>query len=248
MTWHKGLDSPTSSAQPEPLPHLLNHLPSGAAEFSAARKLCRAGIFPPSVESSHAERSESRAELGPLPLSCLVLVQWHQRIRELHRAGMFRLSPLGSFCPGMRGANAGLCGHIFKYNLLCEFSLLYSGQRKKLPPSLAGLWTLPMGDYLDQPLQSWIPPLGTILWGRGRKAHSGEIQNVRPSEAIVWDQDRVLSPFLGSETLLIYPPKPRTAELAPAEGTTDSTQTKPAASSPSAGPTRPVLLTPVAPP
>lgn len=52
----------------------------------------------------------------------------------------------------MRGANAGLCGYIFKYNLLCEFSPLYFGKRKKRPPSPASLW------HHSQQETVWISP------------------------------------------------------------------------------------------
>lgn len=108
------------------------------------------------------------------------------------------VSPLGSFCPGMRGANAGLCGYIC--SVANTISLLWE-KEEALTLSCRLVAPLSMGDYLDQPLQSWIPPLRTILWGRGREAHRGDIQNVRPSKTIVWDQDKVLSPLLGSGTL-----------------------------------------------
>lgn len=74
------------------------------------------------------------------------------------------------------------------------------------------------------PSPRYCAQLVSVLMGEGRMAQSWNILGVRNLEAIVWDQDDVLSSLLWTMLAsppmgdLICPPGPRMAEFTPVDG------------------------------
>lgn len=68
-----------------------------------------------------------------------------------------------------------------------------------------------------------MPPLGTLQWGKENSSEQ-DIPSMRPSGAIVWGGEALLSPLPEAGTVKLFirdssvnPIEPRAAETAPAE-------------------------------
>lgn len=86
-----------------------------------------------------------------------------------------------------------------KSNLPCEFSPWYPKKGKKyLPPLYRLVGTTSNGRLFGSTIPSPESPVPLFYVGEGRSAESRDTESVKTSEAIVWNWERVLSPFLGA--------------------------------------------------